>query len=254
MNLPLIASKDNSNIKDLKKLSQRKYRDKLGLFKVENLKIINDAINSGFDLEKIYIEGSLMEDEKLINILNKTKSTEKYFIDNKLNKHISDLETPTGVCAVFKKIESRDYKSDKLLYLNKISDPGNLGTIFRTALAFGYKDVIIDEGSVDIYNAKTISAAKDAIFKVNVIKDSELSLLNKIVETHIIVSTVMQKGKNLNDFENKNKICFVFGNESQGVDFEIIEMSNDFLSIKMNNEMESLNVSSVVAIILHHFS
>ncbi|PIR66792.1 MAG: hypothetical protein COU51_02145 [Parcubacteria group bacterium CG10_big_fil_rev_8_21_14_0_10_36_14] len=234
-----IESKDNAKIKILRKLSQKKYRDELGLFIVENIKTIQDA-----DLTPKMLFGTNKK------ILEKLKSDEKYLINEEVNKSFSSLDTPSGIVALYKKEEKKISYSSRVVYLNGINDPGNLGTIFRTALAFDFNHIVVDEKCADIYNPKTIQAGKDAIFKLSITHDKNLKILKEIKEKMNIISTRLEAGKSPEKFRNK-KICLVLGSEAHGVDRSIQKLSNDFIKIKISKEMESLNVAIVAGIILY---
>ena len=234
-----ISSKDNERIRFLRKLSQKKYREQFGKFFVENLKIIQDA---GIEPEAVFAT-----DKK---ILDKIKAKELFLINAEINKSFSNLDTPSGVAALYKKEDKKIDFSSKIVYLNAINDPGNLGAILRSALAFGLKNVIVDEHCADIYNYKTINAAKDSIFKLNIAQDKNQKLLKEIKKKMPIVATRPEDGKAPEKFKKKN-ICIVLGSESHGVDKSVQKLSDDFLKIKISDEIESLNVASAAAIIFY---
>lgn len=237
-----IKSKTNPNIQLLRKLSQKKYRIKFDKFFVENLKIIED---SEIDPEMLFAV-----DKK---ILEKSKAKNRFLITKELNKYFSELETPSGVAAIYKKIDKPiDFKSTTV-YLNGINDPGNLGTILRSALAFGFKNVVVDEKCADIYNSKTINAAKDSIFKLNITRDKKLKVFNKLKNIMPIVSTSLKNGKKPEVFKGK-KICLVLGSEAHGVDSFIQKTAKNFITIKMSGKMESLNVAVSAGVIFYGIS
>lgn len=251
MEINKISSKDNENIKFLKKLKQKKHRDKNCKFFIENLVIIYDALKSGFKFESLFLTKNLVElgNEKIKYILD---NTNKYFlIDENVNSFFSDLDTPSGVCAIYNKNDIHIHTSKRILYLNAISDPGNLGTILRTALAFGFYDIVVDEKCADLYNTKTISAARDSIFKLRIEKDNNQSIFKKIKSKMKIYASNVQKGSSVRMIENVDKFCLVFGNESNGVSKEILEQADAFIKIKMSRGIESINVSVAAGIILH---
>ena len=234
-----IASKDNERIKFLRKLNHKKYREKFGRFFVENLKIIKDS--------KVTPEAVFATDK---NILEKIKSKEHFLIDAKINKSFSNLDAPSGIIAIYKKEEKNIDFSKKIVYLNAINDPGNLGTILRTAFAFGIKNIVIDEMCADVYNFKTIQAAKDSIFKLNIAQDTDKKLLKEIKKKMPIIGTRLTDGKSPEKFKNK-KACFVLGSEAHGISKEIEKVSDDFLKLKMSGHIESLNVAISAGIIFY---
>lgn len=253
MNVLEITSKDNEKIKFLKKLQKSKYRDQYSKFFVENATIIADAAKAGFGFESIFVTKNFIEKnkEKFDAIMNDTKTSEYYLIDEKVNESFSDLETAPGIAAIYSKPERKIDFTTPIVYLNGINDPGNLGTILRSALAFNFKNIVIDEYSADVYNYKTIQAARDAVFKVNIEFDMEFSLLAKIKQVMKIFSTRLEGGEDIGLFAGEKIFCLVFGSETRGVDRRIQEMSDKFVKIDMSGEIESLNVASSAAIIFH---
>lgn len=252
----LIESKTNEKIKLLKRLSYKKYRDKFSRFTVENATIIYDALKSGFDFESLFVTEDFIKNNKLkFQFFEKQSKTGTYFvIDHKLNKFFSQLESAPGICAVYEKLKPRFTYDSKIVYLNAINDPGNVGAILRSALAFNIKNVVIDEKCADLYNVKTINASKDSIFKLNIAFDKDLKLLKQIGQKMPIVSSSVKKGQDLSKLKTVSKFCLVLGSESHGVDDKILKLSDDFLKIKISGEIESLNVAAAAAIIFHEMA
>lgn len=248
-----IKSKDNDNIKILRKLKQKKYREKFSEFFVENFNIINDALGSGFIFDRIFVtKDFLKKNNKEFGEIIKISGVKQYFLTTDIVfKTFSDLENPSGICAVYKKI-SNDIKYDApIVYLNGINNPGNLGTILRSASAFSFKSIVIDEHSADLYNYKTINAAKDAIFKLNISFDKNLKNLKRIKDKMDVFSTIVDGTSGTGALLGKDKFCVVFGRESFGVDDGILKLSNGFITVKTEPDIESLNVASSAAIIFH---
>jgi len=248
-----IESKSNEKIKQLKKLNQKKYRQKLELFFIENIKIAFDAAKSDILPIEIFVTEDFEErNKKELDFIVKKAELEDYFIiDEKINKKFSNLDTPSGFAAVYSKQSMQiDYKKP-IVYLNAISDPGNLGTILRSALAFNMKNIVIDEECADLYNFKTINAAKDAIFKLNIEFDKNKKFLKKIKKEMKIFSTRLEDGQNVKILKKKKLFCIVLGSEAHGVDKRIQKMSDGFIKIKMSKDIESLNVAAAAAIIFY---
>lgn len=248
-----IVSKDNEKIKSLRKLGQRKFRDKLSQFLVENLSIIHDAAKAGIYPEALFVtEGFIAKNEAVFRmILEKAGAREYYLISPALNASFSNLEQPSGVCAVYAKPERKIEPEKSVVYLNGISDPGNLGTILRSALAFSLVNIIIDEKSADAYSPKTIQAAKDAIFKVNIEFDKGRNILRALRKKMPVFATDVTGGKDIAIIKNKRPFCIVLGSEARGVDREIQNLSDDLVTIKISQEAESLNVAGAAAIIFY---
>jgi len=253
MSIVEINSKDNEKIKALRKLKLKKYREQLGQFKTENLKTINEAIKAGIMPEQVYVTHVFLEKHQ--TEFEKLKIQEYIVITNVIYQSFSELEAPLGICAVFSKPESKIKFDSSIIYLNAINDPGNLGTILRSAVAFGYKNIIVDENCADIYNHKTVQASKSAIFKLNIEQDKELKLFDQIKSKKfkIIASVLDEKASDLVEVELDKDHCLVFGSESHGIDKKIQKQADEIVKIKIDSQMESLNVASAAAIVMNHF-
>ncbi|MCK5413646.1 MAG: RNA methyltransferase [Candidatus Pacebacteria bacterium] len=246
-----ITSKDNAKIKELRKLGQKKYRKESEKFLVENAVIIYDTIKAGISFESIFVTAEFIEKNKAIFefIIEKSGVKEYYLIDEKINKSFSSMDTAPGIMAVYLKPENKIEFTKPIIYLNAINDPGNLGTILRSALAFGLKNIVVDEHCADVYNPKTTSAAKDAIFKLNIEFDQNFKILKEIKKKMPIISTRLEKSEGLEVLKKQDLFCIVFGSESHGVEKEIQELSDSFIKISMSSEIESLNVAVSAGII-----
>ena len=246
-----INSKDNQQIKKLKKLQLKKYRDEYGRFCVENFKIINDAVAADIGFEEVYFTESFVNKNQAAvdKLLANAGTAQTFIIADDLNKSFSELTTPSGVCAVYAKQEGALNFKKPAVYLNGINDPGNVGAILRTALAFDFENVIVDETCVDVYNAKTINAAKDAIFKLNIVNDCDGELLKRMKEEKIkLIGAATRGGGSLK--RPKKNFCVVFGSESHGFTPDVEKMVDEFVTIKTSGKVESLNVAAAAAIIL----
>lgn len=257
-----IVSKDNAKIKTLRQLGQKKYRDESEQFLVENAVIIRDAANAGIAFESLFVTRTFLERNKEIFdvIVNETKITKYYLIDEIINKSFSSLDTPPGIAAVYSKPYNKIDYAKPIVYLNAINDPGNVGTILRSALAFDLKNIVIDEHSADVYNPKTVSAAKDAIFKLNIASDKDRNFLFDLKKMSAqggpasgwtIITTQLEESNGLDTLKKQKLFCVVLGSESHGVDEAIRKISDDFVRIPMSANIESLNVAASAAIIFH---
>src|SRR3989339_28111 len=145
-----ITSISNEKIKYLKKLGMKKMRETSGEFLVENIKIIHDALKSGFEPISLFATDDILRsrNENVDFIVKKIKDI--FVISKNVNKSFSSLATPSGICAVFMVCKKEIDLSKKIVYLNGVSDPGNMGTIIRTCLAFGVENLVVDEKILDI--------------------------------------------------------------------------------------------------------
>jgi TrmH family RNA methyltransferase len=250
-----ITSCTNQKIKLLKKLSQKKYRQYYNNFISENHTIIHDALKSGYDFSALFVTEEFKKKQNDIYkfLQENSKSKNFFIIDKKINKHYSQLSTPSGISAIYEINNLALQPKKTIIYLNAINDPGNLGTIIRTMIAFGFDNLVLDEECADIYNAKTIGAAKDAIFKINILQNQNQDYLKKIQNKIPIYVSNVKRGKNINDFKPANEFCLVLGSESHGVTQEIINLAQENIKIDISKNIESLNVAMATAIFLYKF-
>jgi len=254
MNLETITSKQNSQIKTLKKLALVKHRESLGKFAVENLTIIYDAFLAGHSFVELFVTQEFIDKHRSEFEYLQTNLTAKfYLITEEVNKSFSQLITAPGLTAVYNIQPSLIDLKRSVIYLNSISDPGNLGTILRTALAFDFKNIVLDKKCVDVYNSKTIQAAKDAIFKLNILVDEQGDWLMENKDNFSIYTTSSHQGKNLSKFKPAGNFCLVLGSESHGVDQKIVDLAKEQIRIEMTGQLESLNVATATAILLYSF-
>lgn len=239
----LIGSLDNKKIKDIKKLHQKKYRDETKTFIVEGIHLVKEAYLSGNLLEIITVYKS----EYDINVpcINVTS--------NVMNA-ISELETPYDIIGICKYQEEKKL-GKKILMLDDVQDPGNLGTIIRSSLAFNVDTIILSKASVDLYNSKVLRACQGMNFHINIIRDDLKKYITKLKkENYKIFTTDVNNGKDLKNIEIEDKYVIIMGNEGNGVSGEIASLSDEKIYIKMNKTCESLNVAVATSIILYQLS
>lgn len=245
-----IESSKNQNLRSLEKLRRKKYRKKESKFVIENAKIIVDALRAGYDFSSLFVTDSFFEAKReIVNEITKASSAQELFLlDDKLNKNFSSLDTASGIAAVYEVVEKK-LNEGVVLYLNGVSDPGNLGTIMRSALAFGFENLLIDETCAEVFNPKVVAAAKDSIFKLNFIQDKSLKWLRNYDSP--IYATSSHKGEALSEFVSAENFCLVLGSESHGVHPDILKLAEKTVKIEMKGEIESLNVAVAGGIILY---
>lgn len=236
-----ILSKNNQKIKDACALKMKKVRQEKGLFLMEGIKNLDIALKYG-NVKQIFTS---------IGLPKLKQDIECYKVSDEILNKLSSSNNPEGIVFVCempkRKKEVKDYH--KIVYLDQINDPGNLGTILRTAVAFNYDAVILSKGSVDIYNEKTIAASKGAIFMIDAYYDD---LANYINDRKVIVSLLDEKAIPLKELPHFSDFVIVLGNESHGVSSEIIKKADFLTKIEMNDEIDSLNVAVAGAILLNH--
>ena len=237
-----INSKNNQKIKDACSLKLKKVRQEKGLFLMEGIKNLDLALTYG-NVKTIFTS---------IGLPKLKQDIECYKVNDEVLRKLAVSENPEGVVFVCETVKPKKEKPQyhKIVYLDQINDPGNLGTILRTAVAFNYDAVILSKGSVDLYNEKVIAASKGAIFLI----DAFVGDINDYIEGHqVIVSTLDEKSIPLNECSKPNDFILVLGNESHGVSEEVIKTANTLVKIEMNDVIDSLNVAIAGAILMNYF-
>ena len=165
-------------------------------------------------------------------------------------KHLSTLIVPAKVIGICQKKQNQ-IKGNKILILDEIQDPGNLGTIIRTAVAFNIDTIILSKDTVDLYSPKVIRASQGMIFKINIVIADIIDAIKNLKEKNYeIIGTKVSSAKNLKSLEKMNKFVIIMGNEGNGVKKEILDLCDKHIYIKMNQNCESLNVAVATSIIL----
>lgn len=235
----LITSLDNKKIKEIVKLKEKKYRDEKNLFIGETPNIINEAYKQGV-LKEIYVlEG-----------YNPNLSVETYEVTQNIMNKIKQINT-SKVVGIIKKNENNQIKGNKILLLDGVQDPGNLGTIIRSALGFNIDTIILSNTSIDLYNDKVIRATEGALFKINIIRKNlkeSIEILNK--KNIPIYKTDVKEGIDVSKI-NKDKYAIIIGSEGNGISTEIKNLVDKSIYIKTNKCLESLNVAVATSIILY---
>jgi TrmH family RNA methyltransferase len=244
------------DIKYYSALLHKKYRRQEKKFIVEGHKLITEAIESGAAPEVILTTAAFYEEQP--DYFGSLKEFRIERIQAAELRKLTDTKTPQEVIAVFpfnkRSLTPAKINNPILVYLDNISDPGNTGTILRNCDWFGIKDILISEGSVELFNPKVVRSSMGSIFHLNIYEDVKIRQLGELKENgyYIICSDIL--GENVFDFLLTEKNLVVFSNEAHGPSNDIRELSNHFVSIPKKGEAESLNVASASAVILSHLT
>lgn len=249
--MDIITSLENKLVKEIISLQSKKQRHKTGKFLLESKRSIEEAIIYKTEPEMLMIREGFDVPEFLLKYQQIT-----FVVTDKVFSKISTTENSQGIIAVYKFFQSKLNNlltKDKLLYLDGIQDPGNLGTIIRSAAAFDLGGILIGPGTVDLYNDKVLRSTLGGIFAIPIIdiKTEELKLFKKH-GFNIIGATL--GGKNLKNYNFTKKIIVGIGNENKGLSQEFISLADDFITIEISDSMESLNASVAASIILYELN
>lgn len=208
----------------------------------------------GFHTVEMAVEGRLAVSVFALEEIE-TKGVPLYIVTPEIIEKLSSTRNPEGIVAICRKKASGRLSSPRVLMLDQVQDPGNIGTLLRTALAFGYRDIILNEGSCDPYNPKAILASQGAIFQLNLIQGSGLEDVKRLKEEgYYVVGTSLHRAVSLTDFVlPEGKLCLVLGNEGQGVALDILENTDINVKIPIV-DIDSLNVGVAGGILMQRFS
>ncbi len=237
----IITSKNNSRIKQLIKLKQSKYRQEMGYFLVEGFHSVEMAYKANLLIE-IY---SLKPIDNL--------DVDQYIISKDILDKITTSVTAQGIVAKCFMKKALPISNNIIIYLDNISDPGNLGTILRTALAFNIKDLMLSKDCVSLYNDKVLAATQGALFALNVVKSDFEKLVELKNSGYSLVATSLKDSIALNELPNLKKIVIIFGNEGNGIRQEILNICDYKVNIPISN-IDSLNVGVAAGIVLYHLN
>ena len=236
----IITSLTNSRIKEICKLKEKKYRNMTNTFLIEGINLVTEAGKRNL-LKEIFVL-----EEKTINIDIPTT-----YVTKEVMKKISSTDSIPNVVGVSLKKEEL-LLGDRLLLLDNLQDPGNLGTIIRSSKAFNIDTIVISPTTVDMYNPKVLRATEGMIFHINIIVRDLPSLITKLKkDNYKIYGTKVDGGINVKDISLKRKYALVIGNEGNGVSEEVNNLCDEYLYIKMNKEVESLNAGVATSILLY---
>ena len=238
----IITSSDNQKYKYINKLKQKKFRDKENSFIIESKKLVEEAISSA-DVDFIF----LSEENKDYQC-----DLPKIVLTRELFDKVTGMVTSDGFGAVVKKSAYKEVSAKRVLLLDQINDPGNMGTIIRSAEAFGFSDIILMPKTCDIYNEKTLRASMGSIFRLNIVKKN-LDQVKKLKENYKMVSADMS-GYDINECNIDGNLILVIGNEANGLSKEIRSLTDTFVKIPMKGQIESLNAAIAASIIMNKLS
>jgi TrmH family RNA methyltransferase len=244
LNMKEISSVNNEYIKSLHKLKEKKNRIQEKKFLIEGFHLVEEAYKAN----------------KLIQILttqyvSKFESIEQIIVSEPIIEKLSFTKNPQGIIGVCKMSSNNEIKGSKILLLDNVNDPGNLGTLIRSSLGFYIDTIVLSEDCVDLYNDKTIRATQGAMFNINIIVADLKNVIDVLQKQNIkVIGTSLQSSKNLKEIEKIDKYAILLGNEANGVKAELLEKTNFNVRIEMNNKLESLNVSVAGSIIMYYLN
>ncbi|MCR4952061.1 MAG: RNA methyltransferase [Solobacterium sp.] len=236
-----IVSLQNAKVKTWASLHQKKYRDRLGLFLAEGEHLIGEAMQAGVLEALIFDEPCPFDCPQMYEVTPQ--------IMNRLSANVSDVHM-IGVCRI---LQSAPQNMKRVVLLDGVQDPGNLGTIVRTARSFSFDAVYCSPQCADLYNEKAVRSTQGALFHIPVIRCELPSLIRELQKDGFTaVGTSLQESLPLKKLPEQEKMAFVFGSEGQGVSAGVLDQCDANVRIEMDG-FESLNVAVAAGIIMYQF-
>ena len=250
-NIINITSTSNETIKYFISVNDKKTRMNAKRFIVEGYHLVNEASKTNL------LEAVISSDEKELKKINNVK---RYLVNDAIINKIATTKNPQNILGIVKMLDHNitnlvpiiKENKTKLIMLDDVNDPGNLGTIIRTAAGLGYDGIIMSPNTVDLYNEKVIRSTQGVMFKIPIIKanlQEVIKLLKK--EKVFCIGTALTNAKDVKHITKKDKFAICLGNEAKGISKEGLDNMDENVKIAMKNDVESLNVSIAAGIIMY---
>ncbi|WP_288203212.1 RNA methyltransferase [uncultured Streptococcus sp.] len=246
--MTIITSKANSVVKNAKKLHQKKYRKSAYL--IEGWHLFEEAVQAGVTIEKVFALESYRD--QLVAFPQTIWVSEEILLD------LADTQTPQGIVAVIQKEEVGlpNLHQGKYLFLEDVQDPGNVGTMIRTADAAGFTGVIVSDKSADIYSLKTLRSMQGSHFHLPIYRLPVATFVEEAKKSNLplLATTLSRESKDYRELSSLENFVLVMGNEGQGISSVMAESADQLVHISMKGRAESLNVAVAAGILMFYFS
>jgi len=256
----IITSKQNAQVRLIKSLKIKKYRDRHGLIPVEGIRSVEDALDSGLDIKLVLYSSTCVNNDrgaKLVKSLEQQLQIPVLEVSEQVMQDVSETDSPQGIivagrCPSFDLSNISLGHHNILLVIDGVQDPGNLGTMIRTACAAGVSAVFLTKGTADVYNPKAVRATMGALFRFPVFNNlSDGEILSYLKENGYRILVADVSGADLYyDAEVQGRVAWVLGNEGRGPGHFWLDHADSIVRIPLKGNIESLNVSVAGGIIL----
>ena len=246
--MTIITSKANSVVKNAKKLHQKKYRKTSYL--IEGWHLFEEAIQAGAKIERIF---ALAEHEEKLTAYPQT-----VFVTKEILFDLADSQTPQGIVAIVQKEKEQfpDLSQGKYLFLEDVQDPGNVGTMIRTADAAGFSGVVVSSKSADIFSLKTLRSMQGSHFHLPIYRIPVETFVEEAKKGNLLIlaTTLSQNSKDYRELARLENFALVMGNEGQGISPFMVDQADQLVHISMKGQAESLNVAIAAGILMFYLS
>ena len=240
-----ITSAQNNKIKNANKLKKKRDRDKTGQALIEGIHLIDEAYQSGIVIKQLFVIEPSRTDEALIDYAEET-----YEINMKVAESLSGTITPQGFFAVIEKPEYDINQAKQVLLIDRIQDPGNLGTLIRTSDAAGIDLIVMEKGTADPYQDKVLRASQGSVFHIPVITTDLKTFITDF--NGPVYGTALENAQPYKEVASQEMFALLLGNEGEGVNKALLNETTQNLTIPIYGKAESLNVAIAGSILLYH--
>lgn len=248
-----ITSKQNTRIRNVKRLQQKKYRDAEKSFYIEGVRLVEEALISS-SVECLFFSQRLLADKRGTQLIKnaQTQNIATFACTDDVLAEITETVHSQGVVAVVKKTDYESLPQGTLVVADSLQDPGNMGTLLRTALAAGVKGLYIVEGSVDLYNPKVLRSSMGAIFHLPHLILPREEILQRLIQQQVtIVVADLVEAEDFNTVEYPENLALVIGNEAHGLHERFRKQADLRVKIPLVGPVESLNASVAAGVLLY---
>ncbi|MDK9865100.1 TrmH family RNA methyltransferase [Staphylococcus sp. IPLA37010] len=243
--MEMITSAQNSKVKNAIKLKKKRERDKTGRALIEGYHLIEEAYKSNLKIEQLYVVDIERLDDGMINY-----AEEVFEINLKVAEALSGTVTPKGFFAVIEKPVHETRKAQQVLLIDCIQDPGNLGTLIRTADAAGLDLIVLEKGTADPYQDKVMRASQGSVFHIPIVSQDLSEFIDEFEGE--VYGTALDNAVAYNQIQSQEKFALLLGNEGEGVNPELLSKTTQNLTIPIYGKAESLNVAIAGSIVMYH--
>ncbi len=242
----VITSVQNDNVKYWRKLHKRKERSKTNTFLVEGFHLVEEAVKSDWPIIELLVDENITVPDWCAGLEITTLSKSVF-------AHISQTEAPQGIAAILQQKKQQSVEGNHLLLVDAIQDPGNLGTLIRTADAAGLDMVVLGKGTVDLYNDKVIRATQGSLFHLPVITGDLVTIAQDLQQQGVAIwASALKNASSYHTVHPKERTALIVGNEGSGIQEDLFKLATTRVTIPIYGDAESLNVGIAAGILMYH--
>ncbi|WCK53750.1 RNA methyltransferase [Aneurinibacillus sp. Ricciae_BoGa-3] len=255
--MEIITSAQNPRVKQWSKLQKRKEREQAGLFLIEGPHLVEEACRSGADIESLLLEEGMQIPRWLAEYQSMAGRARMYWVSAHVLSKLSETQAPQGIMAVIRMPDDGELQlkdNPMLLLVDRLQDPGNLGTLIRTADAADFDGVVVGDGSVDLYNSKTVRSTMGSLFHIPVWRKNLAGFIAAVRKQQPcirVIGTSLHESLPYTEIDYSGPIILVIGNEGSGMSEDLLQITDQNVIIPLYGRAESLNAGAAGSILMY---